>query len=256
MLENIAIIIFIANLIVGILLGMSSIGGFLLPLFYVGFLQLPLRESLALSFFSFAVAGIVGSYAYWKSKNLDLKLALLISIGSVPGALIGVQLNFLIPEHFAKLIMYIFVLLSGLSLILKGKDKEKNNSPHNLKILENKISILFIGLITGAICALTGAGGPILVVPLLAALGLSIRVAVGVGLFNSIIIAIPSMYGYFQHSNMDDISILIIASLIGQLIGIITGTSLANIVKTNHLQNFVASITIVSVIYMIISSYI
>jgi uncharacterized protein len=108
-----------SNLIIGVLLGMSGISGFLLPLIYVGLLNMPVHDSLALSFLSFAVSGIIGAFSYWKSKNMDIKLAILLSIGSLPGAFLGVQINVLISDFMAKLLLYLFVLLAGLSILLK-----------------------------------------------------------------------------------------------------------------------------------------
>lgn len=96
----------------------------MLPIIYVGFLGLPIHDSLALSFLAFLVAGIIGAYSYWKLKFMDLKLALYLSIGSLPGAFLGVQINVLISETLAKLLLYLFVLFAGLSIILK-----KNKAP-------------------------------------------------------------------------------------------------------------------------------
>ncbi|QQK77214.1 sulfite exporter TauE/SafE family protein [Salicibibacter cibarius] len=248
------IFILALNLLVGILLGMSSIGGFLLPLIYVGFLQLPLRESLALSFLSFAIAGIIGSYTYWKSKNIDMKLAIIISIGSIPGAFLGVQLNVMTPDHIATLILYIFVLISGVSLLFNGKNDQGSTSTTN--ILEKKWFVLLLGFTTATICALSGAGGPILLVPLLTKLGLSIRVTVGVCLFNSVVIALPSMLGYFQYANMETLTPLIVASAIGQLAGILTGSYLSNKAELNQLRFFITWFTILTATYMIITLFI
>lgn len=238
-----------SNLIIGVLLGMSGIAGFLLPLIYVGFLDIPVHDSLALSFLSFAVSGIIGAYSYWKSKNMDLKLALFLSLGSLPGAFLGVQINVLISDFLAKLLLYIFILLAGLSMLKKNKDDTKVNR----SILLNHSSIIILlGFLTATICALTGAGGPILLVPLLVSLGINIRVAVGVSLLNSVFIAIPSIFGYFAHANMKTIPMLIIASLIGTIIGIITGTRLANKVPINRLKIMIALITILSSVYMLV----
>ncbi|OLS34484.1 sulfite exporter TauE/SafE family protein [Bacillus sp. MRMR6] len=258
MLTYLFVIILFSNLFVGVLLGISSIGGFLLPLIFVGFLELPLRDSLALSFFSFAVAGLIGAYYYWKSGNMDVKLAMYLSIGSIPGALIGVKLNVLIPDHTAKLLLYLFVLISGVSLFLKSKKGNQNVSAESQKskLLESKASILLIGLISATICSLTGAGGPILLVPLLSNLGISIRVAVGVCLLNSVVIAIPSVFGYSQYSNMGNFSLLLVASVAGQIIGTVTGSFLSNKVKLNHLSISIASLTVISSTYMIIMLFI
>lgn len=258
MLTYLFVIILLSNLFVGVLLGISSIGGFLLPLIFVGFLDLPLRDSLALSFLSFAVAGLIGAYYYWKSGNMDVKLAMYLSIGSIPGALIGVKLNVLIPDHTAKLLLYLFIFVSGVALFLKSKKGNRNESSkaQKSKLLENKASILMIGLISAAICSLTGAGGPILLVPLLSNLGISIRVAVGVCLLNSVVIAIPSVFGYFQYSNMENFSLLLVASVAGQIIGTLTGSFFSNKVKLNHLSISIATLTVISSTYMMIMLFI
>ncbi|MGG5254451.1 sulfite exporter TauE/SafE family protein [Neobacillus sp. SM06] len=245
-------IVFSSNLIIGVLLGMSGISGFLLPLIYVGLLTIPVHDSLALSFLSFAVSGIIGSYSYWKSKNMDLKLALYLSIGSLPGAFLGVQINVFISDFLAKLLLYIFVLLAGLSILVKKTNQSTEPLKKQSTLLDKPLMVILLGFITAGICSLTGAGGPILVVPLLASLGVPIRTAVGVGLLNSIVIAIPSIFGYFAYSTMGNIKMLVISSLLGTVIGIVTGARLANKVSIHHLKIIIAIITIFSSVYMLI----
>lgn len=243
-------IVICSNLIIGVLLGMSGISGFLLPLIYVGFLGMPLHDSLALSFLSFAVSGIIGAYSYWKSKNMDLKLALFLNIGSLPGAFLGVQINVLISDFLAELLLYLFILLAGLSILFK-KNNENTITKQSI-LLNHAFVVILLGFLTAAICALTGAGGPILLVPLLVSLGINIRVAVGVSLLNSVVIAIPSIFGYFAHANMKTITSLIAASLIGTIIGILAGARLANKVPIHFLKIMIAVITILSSVYMLV----
>ena len=254
MIESLYVIVFLSNLIIGILLGISGISGFLLPLIYVGFLHLPLRDSLALSFSAFAVAGVIGSYSYWKFKNMNTRLALFLSIGSLPGAYCGVLLNVLIPDNTAKLILYGFILFSGISILFnKSGHNDAQEEPHSTKLLDNTLLVILIGFIVAVICSLTGAGGPILLVPLLVNLGVNVRVAVGVSLLNSVIIAIPAIVGYLTHSNIGNIVPLITQSLLGSTIGIITGVFFANKVQIRYLRIFIAFITIVSSVYMLSS---
>ena len=47
------VIIAAANLIVGGLIGMTGVAGFLLPMLYAGYLKMSVAESLALSFCAF-----------------------------------------------------------------------------------------------------------------------------------------------------------------------------------------------------------
>ena len=120
-------IIALANIIVGTLVGISGIGGFLLPIIFVGYLKLNLSTALSLSFVSFLTSGIIGSYRYNKSGNLNLNFGIIVSIGSFIGAILGVKLNSMIPLETAKLFLYLVVLLSGLSILIR-KNKENNNS--------------------------------------------------------------------------------------------------------------------------------
>lgn len=250
-------IVLLSNLVIGVFLGLSGISGFLLPLIYVGFLNMPLKDSLALSFLAFAVSGLIGAHSYWRSKNMDLRLALYLSIGSIPGAFLGVQINVLISDVMAKLLLYLFILLAGLSLFKKkGVATQSGEIESSNKIIDNNLMLLIIGLLTAAISSLTGAGGPILLVPLLATLGVNIRIAVGVSLLNSVIIAMPAIFGYFYYATMDGLPSLIISSLIGITVGVLTGAHYATRVGTEHLRLFIGGITVISAVYMLVSLFI
>ena len=78
-----------------------------------------------ISFAAFLISGILGSVNYYKRGNLDLKTAGVLSAGSFAGALAGVKINLLIPADTMKIILYLIVLLSGISILLR-KDKPGN----------------------------------------------------------------------------------------------------------------------------------
>jgi len=56
-----------------------------------------------ISFAAFLISGILGSVNYYKSGNLDLKTAGVLSAGSFVGALAGVKINLLIPADTMKI---------------------------------------------------------------------------------------------------------------------------------------------------------
>lgn len=243
-------IIALSNIIVGTLVGISGIAGFLLPIVFVGYLKLNLSTSLALSFVSFLTSGIIGSYRYNKIGNLNLSFGIIVSIGSFIGSILGVKLNSMIPLETAKLFLYLVVLCSGLSILIR-KNKENNNVES--KLLNNKLFIIFFGIITGAICSLSGAGGPILVMPILVSLGMSIRTAIAVSLFDSIFIALPACVGYIFHAKDEkDIFLLLITSILFQTIGVLMGTKYSTKINVNLLKKCVAIFSISIAIYMIL----
>lgn len=129
-----------------------------------------------ISFAAFLISGILGPVNYYKSGNLDLKTAGVLSAGSFVGALAGVKINLLIPADTMKIILYLIVLLSGISILLR-KDKPGNTEK---KAVQSVPFYLVLGAVTGAVCAASGAGGPVLVIFLFLPV---LLVAHGIGVF-------------------------------------------------------------------------
>lgn len=245
------IITALVNLVVGLLIGWSSIAGFLLPIFFVGYLGLPVTSALALSFFDFGLSGAIGAINYHKKGNLNVKVSLILGIGSLIGALLGVKLNLLISQDTTKMLLYLVVFLSGVSILLR-KDKEKNETELGKKtILDPVPAIIALGLITGTICSLSGAGGPILVMPLLVVLGMDIRTAIGVALCDSVFIAVPAFIGYITQVNISEILPLLIVCGISHSLGILIGSRSAHIIAQRPLKVTVAIFSIAISVYMI-----
>ena len=73
------ILMILLNIIVGACVGLTGIAGFLLPMFYTGFLNMPSTEALALSFSAFLVSGIIGSINFYRAGNLEIRPALVLS---------------------------------------------------------------------------------------------------------------------------------------------------------------------------------
>lgn len=251
------LIVIAANLLIGGMIGLTGIAGFLLPILYSGFMGMPAVQALALSFFAFLISGILGSVNYYKAKNLNLRLAVMISIGSLIGAAIGVKLNLLIDEAVVKRILYTVVLLSGVSILLRGrKNTEKETGAADAgspgRTIPLPVCIVF-GLITGAICALSGAGGPVLVMPLLVLMGVPVKTAVGVALFDSIFIAIPSCIGYTMQCDLLSIGGLLAVSMVSHGIGVWFGSHNTSFLKPEFLKKGVAVFSIAIAVVKLIT---
>ena len=271
------LLIVAVNLIVGVCIGLTGIAGFLLPMFYTGFLGMPAVESLALSFTAFFISGALGSVNYFRSGNLDLKTAVVLSAGSFIGAVLGVNLNLLIPEEMIRLLLYLVVLLSGASILVReylarrrkatvdrasktpgadttagtdttaGADTIAATTPAlrpapAAATARSAALYLLLGLSTGAVCAASGAGGPVLVMPLLTTMGFPAHMAVGISLFDSIFIAIPSAAGYIAAAqDMASLLSLLPLVLLFHGIGVLGGSRYAVRINQSVLKAIVAA---------------
>ena len=258
------LIIAAANMAVGGCIGICGIAGFLLPMLYTGGLGFDVTYALALSFLAFLVSGIIGSFNYYKAGNLDVKMSLKLGLGSLIGAVAGVFLQSMIEKSTAKTILYLVVLFSGASILIRmWNDKRKAAAPganssevfedQNQKTLADHMGFLiFLGITTGAICSLSGAGGPVLVMPLLVACGVSARIAVGVALFDSVFIAVPACVGYLSRITWTEVLGLLVLIIITHGIGVWLGSRFAGKVPVQGLKIFVAVFSVCIAIYMLV----
>lgn len=182
-------IIILANLLVGGMIGLTGIAGFLLPMLYSGFMGMPAAQGMALSFFAFLISGVLGAWNYHRAKNLDVKLGLTVSAGSLIGASLGVWLNLLMDESVVKIILYLVVL------------------------------------------------------------GVPVKTAVGVALFNSIFIAIPSCIGYSLQCEPGTFLSLLAVSMISHGVGVWAGSRNTAFLKPEPLKKGVAVFSILIAAY-------
>ena len=247
------ILMLAVNLLVGLCVGLTGIAGFLLPMFYSGFLGFPSAVSLALSFSAFLVSGILGSVNYYRNGNLDLRAGLALSLGSFLGAILGVRLNLLIPESAIKTILYLVVLGSGISILFREQRAARKEKNQTVKPKEtaragspskNSVFYMLLGLVTGAVCAASGAGGPVLVMPLLTICGFPAHTAVGVALFDSIFIALPAAWGYLQVAAAASALRLLPLLLVFHGIGVFAGSRYAVRINQKLLKTIVAAASI------------
>ena len=224
-----------ANLVVGALVGLCGVAGFLLPMFYTAGLGMSVTEGLALSFAAFIISGALDSWNYKKAGNLDVKFGLKLSIG-----ILGVKLNLIIPEEQVKVILYLVVLLSGISILVRKDGKPEDKKKKGFSIERNLPVTLLLGAVTGAICSMSGAGGPVLVMPLLVVMGISVRTAVGVALFNSVFIGIPAVTGYLAQCDIKKLLPVLLIALLTHGVGVYFGSKNASRINQKLLKTGIA----------------
>ena len=252
--------VFVANLLVGGCIGLTGIAGFLLPIFYVGALGLAPVEALALSFAAFLVSGVLGTPAYRATGDLPTRETALLAAGSLVGALAGVRVGLLLPAQVLTALLYVVVLCSGVSVLVRMRPRRGSGEGPGSRPADAggpgsrpAAAYVLIGVATAVICAATGAGGPVLVVPILMLLGLSPRSAVGVGLADSVAIAVPSAVGYLVGGGVSPaVWALLPAALVGHAVGAVLGSRNAHCIDAGVLKAIVAVGSVAVALYKLV----
>lgn len=143
------------------------------------------------------------------------------------------------------------VLLSGLAIAVRELRPQKG--PDSGGSFPKPLPLLALGLVTALLCALSGAGGPVLVMPLLVAMGVPAKMAVGTALLDSVFIALPAIAVYGSRCpSLTALVPMLLSAVLGHAAGVFTGSVTAAYVPQSLLKRGVAAFSICFSLFMLL----
>ena len=235
--------IILIGLITGTLIGTVGVGGILLTPMLVYLIGIELHVAQATSSFSFLFTGLVGTFIYARRKTIYWEQVFWISIGVIAAALLGARVNTALTGAVLTVILAALIVYSGYNTLTKSAPSAEK-SPQ----LKKSILIL-IGIVVGFGSALTGTGGPVLLVPTLLLFGFMSLATVGISQVIQIPIAVMATIGFMLFGQIDFFLGFILG--IVQAVGVIIGGTFAHALPQARLWQVIA-ITLIGVsIFMI-----
>ena len=175
-----ALLSFLAcGILSGLLIGAIGIGGVILVPLLTFVLGVDIYQSIAASIFAFVVSGFVGTFIYAKRKVISWREIKFIWIGAAPSTLCGALLLSSVSKELLTLLIAFLTLGSAARELLKQQKKS-----HDCAVVIAKSKLIFIGAVTGFFSALSGTGGPLILIPLM--LWSSVPITMAIGLAQSI----------------------------------------------------------------------
>lgn len=217
--------------VVGVLIGMVGVGGVLLPPALIAAGGMSAHAATATSTWAFLFTGIVGTVAYAWRGVVPWRMLLHLAAGIVPAAFLGARANALLPAPVVLLAMAVLTLFVGFHQLLH-KAGPANGREVGIAHL------VAIGAAVGFGSALTGTGGPVLLVPALLVLGVAPLKAVAVSQAAQLPVVVSGSVGYLQ-AGLTDISLGTLLG-IGAAAGTITGALIATRLRPERLRQVVA----------------
>lgn len=241
--------IMLVNVAVGAFIGMTGVAGFLLPIYYMSVCKFNLMQSLVLSFSAFVGSSSIGTYYYYKTKLLDMKLVKKMAVGNIIGAIVGALSISYIPSNIAKITLYSIILISGIRTFISSINS--NGFMEESIILKSKFVLPMLGMMIAFISTISGAGGALLTIPLFMVLNFDSKKSVGIGLSSTIFISITAVFIYVFKVNLKDISEILLLATIFHILGVIIGTKISPKINTIVLKKFIIVMSIAISIYML-----
>ncbi len=218
--------------IIGILIGNVGIGGVLLvpALKYLG--DVAIHVAIPACNLSYIVTGAVGAFIYARHGTIDHGMVTRVCLGSLPGAFLGAFLLPFVPALALEAGIALLILFSGIHT-LAGRQPEDIHKP-----AAAGNSLLVIGFLTGVGSALTGTGGPLLLVPILIWLRVPVLIAIGLSQVIQIPIALAATFGNALYGQID---LKLSAGLaLALACGSIIGAHLAHAIPADYLKKGVS----------------
>ena len=217
---------------VGVMIGAIGIGGVLLVPLLVYVLGVSIHSAIAIAMFSYLFSGTVGAFEYVRRGSIQWRLGFWLCLGGMPGAYAGAMTGWLTPGVILESAIGLLVLLTGAQAL-----RPESQNAHASDSLAPAV-LLGIGVFTGFISAITGTGGPLVLVPLLIWLKVPALAAVGLSQIIQIPIALLATGGNLIFGQVDFALALGISAML--VIGVIFGARLAHRLSREQLKRFIA----------------
>ena len=244
--------------IVGFLSGMFGLGGGFLMTRLLIFIGIPTNVAVATSANQIVASSVSGALGHWRQGLVDVKMGLVLLFGGVFGSIIGVwifktlsiagQIDAVISILYFSLLFSIgSLMLIESSQVIRDRLRKKtvkkkihyHNWAHRLpfktKFYTSKLYIsiippIIIGFVVGILSGTMGIGGSFILIPaMIYFLGMPTSKVIGTSLFQIIFItALVTLLHATTTFALDALLavILIISSVVGAQIGVITANKL------------------------------
>jgi hypothetical protein len=247
----------LTGFLVGLLIGLTGMGGGALMTPFL-ILVLGTRPIVAVGtdLVYGAVTKIAGAWLHWRQGTVDMRLALRLAVGSVPGGVIAVAAIRFMPESGVDADAAVrralgFVLIAvAIVLIARLRGSLPLTLPDRWLLRLQGGGTYVTGAIVGALVGFTSVGSGSLLVPfLISVYRLSAAQVVGTDVFHAAILISVTAVGHAQGGAVD--WPLAAALLIGSLPGVTIGSWMAPRVSSRALRAGLAALLLLTGVNLI-----
>lgn len=192
------------------LIGSVGVGGILLVPALIYLAGIDVHIAIASCMFSYAFSGLIGAFLYARKGSIRWSSGLWLCAGAMPGAWVGATLVNQLASEWVTLIIAAFVFFAAISSIrterakfLTPTDNHESGTLRTIPRIDRPLPLFVLGLLTGTGSALSGSGGPLILVPALVWLNWPVLTAVGLGQLIQIPISLLADVANFRAGTVD-----------------------------------------------------
>lgn len=213
-------------------IGITTVGpgGIFLTISLYSLTSIPPATVAGTAHTAFIATGLLASVAYVYSGEIHATearaIAIVLSLSSVVGALVGAYVNPFVPRSVFGILLGVISTVVGATIVYR--EYRRVGMLYQLDVTNRRDQILLgaLGFVLGTASGLLGVGGPVLAVPALILIGVPMLLAVAVAQIQSVFIAVFAATGFFLQGSVS----FSLAAIVGLplLAGVVVGWKVAH----------------------------
>jgi uncharacterized protein len=241
----------LVGFVVGILIGMSGVGGgvLLLPVLIFG-LRVPAIVAVGSDALFNFFTKVPASLMHLKKGTVRRNVVIALAMGSVPGSICGVKLLMYIRHlygdgvnNFIKSAIGLLLIVIPLLMLFQRRIEERvANRPPSMK---GFAGMVLIGLVAGFLVGMTSVGsGSIIMMLLLLFYSFPPKINVGTDIVHAVILTGVTGFMHFRLGNVDPA--LVLTLLIGSIPGGLIGSHIATRLPMLWLRRILCTLLLIT----------
>lgn len=203
---------------IGIIASMTGVGGgvFIVPFLSLKF-DISTHQAVGTSLATIVFTSLSSTLRYSKQRRIDYKVGLILTIATIPGAIVGAHLTTIITERLLGVIFGLFLLLIALrmalqfsfskyrvTLVRRGWHRKISNSEGTIFEYDTNVLLgLALSFFGGLSSGLLGIGGGALIVPIMyLTMNFPMHITVATSMF---IMIFTSVFGTTTHLSLGNV---------------------------------------------------
>ena len=190
--------------------------------------------AIAVALWSYLWSGLVAVWLYARHGSVPWRPALWLCLAAAPAAYLGALAVAVVPSRVLEALIAAILVLAGLNALRQPRVSTATAATREL----GPPALAALGGVTGFAAALTGAGGALILVPLLVALGEPLLLSIGLGQVIQLPIAAVATLANLWQGRID----LLLGSVLALALslGIVAGVPLAHKLPQAALRRLLA----------------
>jgi uncharacterized membrane protein YfcA len=201
--------------------------------------------AMGTSMASFLPPCLLAIWSHFRHGNIRWSTAMPLSAAGVVCVFIGTELKAYSPGDALNLLLATLILVVGGMAFRQTPTSETSAAARESGWLSRPgVRLTLLGGAVGVISGMTGAGGPVLTVPAMVAMGYQPLASIAAGMVYTVLVSTAGTVGNVLHNAVDFTLAGLCAS--GQVFGVWAGLAAARFLKAGTLKKAVAWVCVLT----------